>query len=209
MTENIYRGTNGDEFDPSLLDPGVRELVVWLRSLGFNTSDSGDGKSKFEAGLTVEDGVLPFPHVNIDLSKEEESLEKQCDRLYALLAERIGESDGQHDWQVEGFYLAGYKSKSIMITNVNDDRLNGKGSPGDWFNPEECGCRVDSGDGILIDGKTREQVVAACEDDMIDSCRADSGFMASVIRGGFQGFKNMNDKELVQAYTDAGLDDRG
>lgn len=42
-------------------DPGIRDTVAWLRSLGFNTTDSGDGKTKrriIDAGY-----ALPEPHV--------------------------------------------------------------------------------------------------------------------------------------------------
>jgi hypothetical protein len=41
------------------LDPGIRDLVVHLRGLGFDTMDSGDGVSKAESGYLY----TPFPHV--------------------------------------------------------------------------------------------------------------------------------------------------
>lgn len=31
--------------DLSTLNPGIRETVAWVRSLGFDTCDSGDGKT--------------------------------------------------------------------------------------------------------------------------------------------------------------------
>lgn len=34
-----------DDFDASKLNPGIRRTVCWLRSLGFNTCDSGDGQT--------------------------------------------------------------------------------------------------------------------------------------------------------------------
>lgn len=41
------------------LSPGVRDLVVWLRRHGFETTDSGDGSSH----ATGMECALPFPHV--------------------------------------------------------------------------------------------------------------------------------------------------
>ena len=48
--------------DPTALDPGIRDVVRYLRGKGYETTDSGDGVSKpaswFETGE-----ALPFPHV--------------------------------------------------------------------------------------------------------------------------------------------------
>jgi len=41
------------QIDAMTLDPGVRSLVMWLRSLGYETTDSGDGVSKI--------GPVPTP----------------------------------------------------------------------------------------------------------------------------------------------------
>ena len=50
-----------DSFDYSQLDPGIRETVKFLRTHGVYTSDSGDGKTKFETGQDC--CALEFPHV--------------------------------------------------------------------------------------------------------------------------------------------------
>jgi hypothetical protein len=47
------------------LDPGVRRLVAYLRALGHETTDSGDGQSKPE-----EDRALDGPHVFIRVEPE-------------------------------------------------------------------------------------------------------------------------------------------
>lgn len=44
------------------LDPGIRGAVEWLRSHGFDTCDSGDGRHKVELGWPAEE-VIPTPHV--------------------------------------------------------------------------------------------------------------------------------------------------
>ncbi len=65
------------------IDPGVRRLVAWLRANGFNTTDSGDGKTKFAQGFTTEDGVCEWPHVVIVFDKHE--FVAEVDRLGTLL----------------------------------------------------------------------------------------------------------------------------
>jgi hypothetical protein len=47
-----------NDIDYDLLDPGIREVVRWLRDNGFETTDSGDGKSK-----PADERVLDYPHV--------------------------------------------------------------------------------------------------------------------------------------------------
>ena len=52
------------------LDPGVRRLVVLLRSWNFETCDSGDGRSKPGAGVADDRGIVevqPMPHVVIEV----------------------------------------------------------------------------------------------------------------------------------------------
>jgi len=46
------------------LDPGIRKTVRWLNELGFETTDSGDGITKLEAGWP-EDELIACPHVVI------------------------------------------------------------------------------------------------------------------------------------------------
>ena len=54
-----------DDFDASKLNPGIRRTVCWLRSMGFNTTDSGDG----------------------------ETHDHDCDRPYAYVSMRGGQED--------------------------------------------------------------------------------------------------------------------
>lgn len=44
------------------LDPGIRRTVLWLRQMGFETTDSGDGRSK-----PKDEEVEPYPHVHMVL----------------------------------------------------------------------------------------------------------------------------------------------
>jgi hypothetical protein len=54
------------------LDPGIRKTVVWMNTLGYETTDSGDGKTKPAQGLTLEDGVRPEAHVCIPFDREDQ-----------------------------------------------------------------------------------------------------------------------------------------
>lgn len=68
---------NDDNFDPTQLDPGVRMLVSLLRQHGFETTDSGDGKSKGKDGLDV-------PHVHMVCHAQLVAFE--ADRLHRVLS---------------------------------------------------------------------------------------------------------------------------
>lgn len=49
-----------DLFDYNVIMPSMRRTVRWVRSLGFETTDSGDGITNVEAGMEC---ALDFPHV--------------------------------------------------------------------------------------------------------------------------------------------------
>jgi hypothetical protein len=73
------------------LDPGVRRLVVLLRLWGFETCDSGDGRSKPGAGQADERGVIEVadaPHVLIQLDDAGDVLERFAELRYLL--ENVG-----------------------------------------------------------------------------------------------------------------------
>lgn len=66
-----------DHFDPTKIDPGVRMLVSLLRQHGFETTDSGDGKTKGDDGLDV-------PHVHMTCHAQLMAFE--ADRLHRVLS---------------------------------------------------------------------------------------------------------------------------
>ncbi len=51
-----------DDLDPTILTPGIRKTVLWLREHGFDTCDSGDGVTNVEAGM---DCAFTTPNVHI------------------------------------------------------------------------------------------------------------------------------------------------
>lgn len=50
-----------NEPDYTSLDPGIRQVVRWLRAAGFNTHDSGDGVTK--ADWIAKGTAMEVPHV--------------------------------------------------------------------------------------------------------------------------------------------------
>jgi hypothetical protein len=66
------------------LDPGIRRTVAWLRGLGFNTTDSGDGRSKRNVDSNPE--ALWYAHVAMVVPGGE--LVLQAMRLAELLRAR-------------------------------------------------------------------------------------------------------------------------
>ncbi len=65
--------------DYSLLDPGIRRLVRWLRSRGYETTDSGDGSK-----VTTMDCALAIP--NVFIATTASRLTADADALLADLA---------------------------------------------------------------------------------------------------------------------------
>lgn len=53
-----------EDFDYTQLDPGIQDIVRQLHAWGFETTDSGDGVTKFQVPEPERmDGILDFPHV--------------------------------------------------------------------------------------------------------------------------------------------------
>lgn len=84
---NDFKCYDVADLDYDKLDPNVREVVRWLASMGFNTSDSGDGKYKLEQGWTAEE-IVPFPHVYMTVDKWD--LVSETKRLQFLLKRDFG-----------------------------------------------------------------------------------------------------------------------
>lgn len=79
------------------LDPGIREVVRLVNSLGFKTADSGDGVSK--RGTPMEGGMLGTPHVAIPCGVPD-LLVPLSNRLFAEL-KRLGVRFGLTREEVE------------------------------------------------------------------------------------------------------------
>lgn len=119
---NVFRSVD--------IDPRIRGLVVWLRDMGFETCDSGDGVSKFEDRSRNEECELDYPHVFIHVSPE--TLLLECNRLWIALVNaglRIGplssKDIGKRLPGVVGRYEPGDYHSFIELVNVTTDMVPG------------------------------------------------------------------------------------
>jgi hypothetical protein len=81
-----------DEIDYSQLDEGIRDAVRFVRSRGFVTTDSGDGR--LEGAKAEMADTLPFPHVVVQLD-DTLTMVAETERLSVIAAE-LGP-----DWRAE------------------------------------------------------------------------------------------------------------
>lgn len=116
------------------LDPGIRETVRWLNENGFETTDSGDGKTKFEDG-DAPCCAMDIPNVAIKVDRER--LVAETDRLFALLTARgcgpvpAGPEVVPGEVNLQGFYdpTVGDGPAFILVLGLNDQGLDGGASP--------------------------------------------------------------------------------
>lgn len=99
--------------------PGIRQTVLWLQSLGYETTDSGDGYSN--EGM---EGALDFPHVVIHLDLPA-NLIAEADRLMEILAAKgIDFTPVDMDSPyVEASYQPAKPSAMLFLGNVSDKML--------------------------------------------------------------------------------------
>lgn len=99
-------------------DPGIRHVVETLMHLGFLTTDSGDGRAKFAAGI-ADETTLAFPHVHM-ITKPSRLLE-DANRLHAVMLER-----GilfREPVSIEAIYLPHADAATLSLFGVDDDML--------------------------------------------------------------------------------------
>jgi hypothetical protein len=112
--------TNIEPIDTSKLNPGIRELVKALRADGFDTRDSGDGKThEFECDQ-------PYPYVHIVVGNHFR-LVHEVVRLKKWLADRgvivePADEDGKAI-VIEGTYNPAHEAAVISLFNVTDKML--------------------------------------------------------------------------------------
>lgn len=114
------RSTVTGPLDLAELDPGIRDIVAHLRSAGFETTDSGDGRSK-----EPDPEVLPFAHVAIASSPPR--LLVDADAAQAFL----NAAGVPQDFQVEATYWPVSGTAVVLVTwprpfwssNPNTERI--------------------------------------------------------------------------------------
>ena len=115
------------DLDLNILCPGIRRTVGFLRSKGFETTDSGDGYSN--EGM---EGAMPFPNVAITCNPAD--LISEARRLMRVLAE-VGvvveplgpDEDGPQAPHIEVNYDPSNDIGFIMLLYLDDKRLFGDG----------------------------------------------------------------------------------
>lgn len=104
------------------MNPGIRQTVKWLRELGFETTDSGDGKT----GDCECDH--PYPYVAMTVGHPLHLI-IETDRLVVEL-QKLGIKIEPLDEEgtascVQASYDAGDKYAVIFIANIDDEKLFG------------------------------------------------------------------------------------
>lgn len=124
--EEMKMQTNSEVDLIASLDPGIREVVAFLRMRGHETTDSGDGKTKFALGDSDE--ARPEPHVVIrtdpdsllcTCSRVTEDLESQGVHVVALGPDGVAPGHAV----VEGVYMVGAGVAIVEVTHLDDAGL--------------------------------------------------------------------------------------
>lgn len=117
--------------DYAELDPGIRDLVRLLRSNGFATTDSGDGKTKLGGDSPME---CAEPTPNVYMEADRATMLDEAERLTLLLHdhlrdgvldEEIDIGDGQMAPRVivEAIYLPISYSAVLSVHGVTDEDI--------------------------------------------------------------------------------------
>jgi hypothetical protein len=106
-----------DDLDYAQLDPGIRKLVRFLREHAFDTSDSGDGRSKPETARVVD-----LPHVMMLV--ERELLFIEADRLHDLLDARGVAFEEEGAPLIEATYNPADGLVTLMLVGLDDTALH-------------------------------------------------------------------------------------
>lgn len=97
------------------LDPGVRRLVVWLASEGFETCDSGDGVTKPASGYEEAERE---PHVYMIVTPT--TMVGEAHRLLDLLQDNDVDAP---DMLIEATYSPIDMTAALALHGVNDAAL--------------------------------------------------------------------------------------
>lgn len=103
----MQKKTNAIDYNQ--LDPGIRETVKWLNSIGFRTTDSGDGVSKSDMEC-----AMCIPNVAIETTKS--SLIDDTDYLDFLLL-------GSDTHQIQASYDPRDGTAIILLLDFDDGDL--------------------------------------------------------------------------------------
>ena len=100
------------------IDPGIREVVRWVNSLGFETTDSGDGVSK----LGTMECALDVPHVHI-IELDVVAAVRIADALYAAVITRGIVLDSMRGPSIQLSYDPADSTSVVSLYGVDDAML--------------------------------------------------------------------------------------
>lgn len=105
-------------FSISQIQPTMRDTVLWVRSLGFNTTDSGDGITNVEAGM---EGAIGIAHVFMVIASDSTAF-GEADRLWEAVCEKgLGE---RPDVDVQMGYSPKDEVTTLCLFGVYDQILH-------------------------------------------------------------------------------------
>lgn len=94
------------------LDPGIKNVVFYLGTHGFDTRDSGDGITKINAGWEPYTEALPYPHVMCHVDK------------YSFFVEAKRLQDLMPDWVVQADFDPKNEVCMLTLYNPNSKETN-------------------------------------------------------------------------------------
>jgi hypothetical protein len=92
--------------DLDQLDPGIRDIVAHLRAAGFETTDSGDGKTKEQPDPEV------MPWANVAIATEPARLMADAVAVQVFL----GAANVPPGFQVEATYWPASSNALVLVT---------------------------------------------------------------------------------------------
>lgn len=111
-----------EHFDYEALAPGIRMTVRWLHSLGFYTTDSGDGSTNQATGMECSEAWKGVPMVAIEVP-DERHLISSTNWLWTCLEQLFGKGGVPPVVGVEGSYSPQDGYCVILLTGLDDNLL--------------------------------------------------------------------------------------
>lgn len=112
-------------FDYRHLDPGIRCVVRLLHRWHYETTDSGDGKTKQSSGLYDESDLIPVPHVVITGFANLRLLKSTALGLMLDLREEgiVVSPQGEPGASIQYDFCPASNTSTILLMDLSDDDL--------------------------------------------------------------------------------------
>lgn len=113
-------------FDYTQLDPGIRCVVRLLHRWGYETSDSGDGRTKQASGLYDERDLMAMPHVVVTNLGNAQFNSPHYARLLVEYLAREGVEvtpQGEDGASIQYDYCPILDTAFIILMDLSDDDL--------------------------------------------------------------------------------------